>query len=425
MLQYAFMGFICFQAVYVMPSSSARCSQLPRAIDKVPFYDALRKFRDHLNGKLPDLEECEITFPDIALKTAVKKEPKEENSEQYPGETDPSQIGQFTEGSYQFIPHQVSGSVSTSSDFLPCSSGSISSGAGSIPIAGQAGPVQVKQEPFDPKCLATSSQSETMSLGQIEVYNQSAGPAHGDSHLNNFLHGLYGMVDQVAGGSHSLSKYGMVNEAGISKVQFNDALRDIVKDCTADQETDPPGLGQAQMAVSPPTKATGKSGGKGGKQRKRNSKSKGESCGQSKSVVDPTGQSQNQHLMSSSAAATTSPQSSFPLQVSGLTTMQGSFPPFTSNVHYSNYPVTTHNMVYSNPQYIAPMPTQFTQSGHFPHAMPNSYPDTPMGMSGQNGAMSGFPYPMVTTSGSSVGMDSQLFTGLDPKVTVKQEQPDH
>ena len=31
--------------VWVMPSSSARCAQLPRACDKVPFYSALGKFR--------------------------------------------------------------------------------------------------------------------------------------------------------------------------------------------------------------------------------------------------------------------------------------------------------------------------------------------------------------------------------------------
>lgn len=35
--------------MWVMPSSSARCAQLPRAADKVPFYAALKKFRDHLN----------------------------------------------------------------------------------------------------------------------------------------------------------------------------------------------------------------------------------------------------------------------------------------------------------------------------------------------------------------------------------------
>lgn len=54
--------------IFVMPSSSARCAQLPRAIDKVPFYEALKKLRDHLIGKLPNLQESEVTFPDVKLK---------------------------------------------------------------------------------------------------------------------------------------------------------------------------------------------------------------------------------------------------------------------------------------------------------------------------------------------------------------------
>lgn len=51
-----------------MPSSSARCSQLPRAEDKLPFYVGLRKLRDFLNGTLHSLNEAEITFPDIKIK---------------------------------------------------------------------------------------------------------------------------------------------------------------------------------------------------------------------------------------------------------------------------------------------------------------------------------------------------------------------
>ncbi|XP_062615700.1 uncharacterized protein LOC134277370 [Saccostrea cucullata] len=63
--------------VYVMPSSSARCSQLPRAIDKVPFYTALKKLRDYLRGDLEKLDDSEVCFPDVELKV-VKKEPKKE-----------------------------------------------------------------------------------------------------------------------------------------------------------------------------------------------------------------------------------------------------------------------------------------------------------------------------------------------------------
>ena len=63
-----------------MPSSSARCSQLPRAIDKVPFYEALRRLRDYVTGRIPHLDEADVTFPTLELKTA-KKEPKEESED--------------------------------------------------------------------------------------------------------------------------------------------------------------------------------------------------------------------------------------------------------------------------------------------------------------------------------------------------------
>jgi len=57
-----------------MPSSSARCSQLPRAVDKVPFYVALRKLRDYRRGDLPHLDESEVTFPDLELKVEPRKD---------------------------------------------------------------------------------------------------------------------------------------------------------------------------------------------------------------------------------------------------------------------------------------------------------------------------------------------------------------
>lgn len=57
-----------------MPSSSARCSQLPRAVDKLPFYVALRKLRDHLRGDLPNLDDSDLTFPNLELKVEPKKE---------------------------------------------------------------------------------------------------------------------------------------------------------------------------------------------------------------------------------------------------------------------------------------------------------------------------------------------------------------
>lgn len=64
-----------FQHVFVMPNSSARCSQLPRAADKLPFYAALKKLRDFLRGEILRPDESEITFPDLQLKV-FKKEKK-------------------------------------------------------------------------------------------------------------------------------------------------------------------------------------------------------------------------------------------------------------------------------------------------------------------------------------------------------------
>jgi len=62
----------------VMPSSSARCTQLPRAIDKVPFYAGLRLLRDHLRGDLLVLDDSQVTFPDVELKVAPRKIKPEE-----------------------------------------------------------------------------------------------------------------------------------------------------------------------------------------------------------------------------------------------------------------------------------------------------------------------------------------------------------
>lgn len=64
----------CIQIIYVMPSSSARCSQLPRASDKVPFFVALRKLRDHICGRLGrHLDESEVVFPDLDLKVEPRR----------------------------------------------------------------------------------------------------------------------------------------------------------------------------------------------------------------------------------------------------------------------------------------------------------------------------------------------------------------
>lgn len=59
-----------------MPSSSARCAQLPRAADKVPFYAALKKFRDYLNGLVSTIDESEMVFSEPRVKSCYEAEPK-------------------------------------------------------------------------------------------------------------------------------------------------------------------------------------------------------------------------------------------------------------------------------------------------------------------------------------------------------------
>lgn len=66
-----------------MPNSSARCAQLPRAVDKVPFYQALKKFRDYLKGSIDKIEDSEVVFSNVKLKNFNEGNPlkKEMNSE--------------------------------------------------------------------------------------------------------------------------------------------------------------------------------------------------------------------------------------------------------------------------------------------------------------------------------------------------------
>ena len=72
------MLFFFFQYIWVMPNSSARCAQLPRAIDKVPFFAALKTFRDFLTGKISqeDFNEQEVVFTDVKLKNFESPEKK-------------------------------------------------------------------------------------------------------------------------------------------------------------------------------------------------------------------------------------------------------------------------------------------------------------------------------------------------------------
>merc|ERR1739848_209015 len=59
--------------LWVMPSSSARCAQLPRAVDKVPFFEAMKKFRDFVTGEADEPHEEEVVFANVVLKNFPKK----------------------------------------------------------------------------------------------------------------------------------------------------------------------------------------------------------------------------------------------------------------------------------------------------------------------------------------------------------------
>lgn len=67
--------------MWVMPSSSARCAQLPRAADKVPFYAALKKFRDYLKGTVTEINESELVFSNFKMKNFMEPEIKQEKEE--------------------------------------------------------------------------------------------------------------------------------------------------------------------------------------------------------------------------------------------------------------------------------------------------------------------------------------------------------
>ncbi|KAH8398567.1 hypothetical protein KR215_011151, partial [Drosophila sulfurigaster] len=60
--------------VWVMPSSSARCAQLPRAADKVPFYTALKKFRDFLNGQIQHMDDSECVFTEQRIRQCCEQQ---------------------------------------------------------------------------------------------------------------------------------------------------------------------------------------------------------------------------------------------------------------------------------------------------------------------------------------------------------------
>lgn len=68
--------YCSLQLVFVMPSSSARCAQLPRAEDKLPFFVALRKLRDFVRGELPELRDQDVVFADYTEFRVTQPDPK-------------------------------------------------------------------------------------------------------------------------------------------------------------------------------------------------------------------------------------------------------------------------------------------------------------------------------------------------------------
>ncbi|KAM9376633.1 G/T mismatch-specific thymine DNA glycosylase-like [Pholidichthys leucotaenia] len=71
----------CDVALYLMPSSSARCAQFPRAQDKVHFYIKLRELRDQLKGVQRSIEIQEVDYSfdlklakEDAKRMAIKEE---------------------------------------------------------------------------------------------------------------------------------------------------------------------------------------------------------------------------------------------------------------------------------------------------------------------------------------------------------------
>lgn len=70
--------------IWVMPSSSARCAQLPRAVDKVPFFAALKRYKDYLNGKIEGkVDESEFVL-DLEMKGFPRKNAEEAPAEEAP-----------------------------------------------------------------------------------------------------------------------------------------------------------------------------------------------------------------------------------------------------------------------------------------------------------------------------------------------------
>ena len=99
----------------MMPSSSARCCQLPRAIDKVPFYLGLKALRDYLRGDDKELDITAVTFPGLELKVKPKVEPGTEGEAK---ETKPKTAGRKRKKKESAVEDPVPGACS----YMPPSS---------------------------------------------------------------------------------------------------------------------------------------------------------------------------------------------------------------------------------------------------------------------------------------------------------------
>lgn len=68
---------------FCLPSTSARLSILPTVTDKVPFFAALKKLKDYLNGRVDSILDDDIIFPDFKITVARDiNESQNEESEQ-------------------------------------------------------------------------------------------------------------------------------------------------------------------------------------------------------------------------------------------------------------------------------------------------------------------------------------------------------
>ncbi|XP_073476400.1 G/T mismatch-specific thymine DNA glycosylase isoform X1 [Aquarana catesbeiana] len=109
---------------YVMPSSSARCAQFPRAQDKVHHYIKLKDLRDHLKGieGTREVQEVQYTFDlQLAQEDAKKQAVKEEKY-------DPGYDEAAGGNSNEQMPNGDSGSCNLPNLEAPCNSESVQNG---------------------------------------------------------------------------------------------------------------------------------------------------------------------------------------------------------------------------------------------------------------------------------------------------------